>query len=98
MRFSLVMLLLLLTQPSAAQDAHAADAGSVDRWMNELSNWNRWGSDDRLGALNLITPFKRRAAAHLVRDGVTLSLAHVLSADESNDERSAFRHQMFVSP
>src|SRR3972149_3053387 len=32
----------------------------VDRWMTELSNWGRWGPDDQLGALNLITPAKRR--------------------------------------
>src|SRR5262245_20504606 len=46
-----------------------------DRWRTELSNWGRWGKDDELGALNLITPAKRRAAAALVRDGVTVSLA-----------------------
>lgn len=34
-----------------------------DRWLKELSNWGRWGTDDELGALNLITPGKRRAAA-----------------------------------
>ena len=33
------------------------------RWMTELSNWGRWGPDDELGALNLITPAKRLGAA-----------------------------------
>ncbi len=42
----------------------------VDRWMTELSNWGRWGKDDQLGTLNLITPAKRRGAAALVKDGV----------------------------
>ena len=23
-----------------------------DRWMDELSNWGRWGDDDELGAAN----------------------------------------------
>ena len=42
-------------------------------WFDELSNWNRWGDDDRLGTLNHLTPAKRVAAAGLVRDGVSVS-------------------------
>ncbi len=45
------------------------------RWQTELTNWGRWGSDDQMGALNLVTPAKRRAAAALVKEGVTVSLA-----------------------
>jgi kynurenine formamidase len=44
-------------------------------WQTELSNWGRWGANDEMGALNLITPAKRRAAAALVKEGVTISLA-----------------------
>ena len=40
-----------------------------DTWMAELNNWGRWGDDDELGALNLITPGKRVAAAGLVETG-----------------------------
>ena len=29
-------------------------------------NWGRWGADDQMGAVNLITPEKRIAAARLV--------------------------------
>jgi kynurenine formamidase len=50
-------------------------AAEYERWQTSLSNWGRWGRDDELGALNLITPAKRRAAAALVRDGITVSLA-----------------------
>jgi kynurenine formamidase len=50
-------------------------AAEYERWQTSLSNWGRWGKDDELGALNLITPAKRRAAAALVRDGITVSLA-----------------------
>lgn len=42
-------------------------------WFDELSNWGRWGDDDRLGTLNHLTPEKRVAAAGLVRDGVSVS-------------------------
>jgi kynurenine formamidase len=45
------------------------------RWLQESSNWHRWGKDDELGTLNLITPAKRKQAAALVKDGVTVSLA-----------------------
>ena len=34
--------------------------------MRTLSNWGRWGKDDELGTINLITPEKRAAAARLV--------------------------------
>src|SRR4029078_7216613 len=35
----------------------------------------RWGKDDQIGALNLITSSKRKQAAALVKDGVSVSLA-----------------------
>src|SRR5262244_1408611 len=40
-----------------------------ERWQTELSNWGRWGKDDELGTLNLITPAKRKQAAALVKMG-----------------------------
>ena len=46
-----------------------------DQWLTELSNWGRWGPDDELGTLNLITPAKRVEAASLVTEGFSVSLA-----------------------
>ena len=43
--------------------------------MAELSNWGRWGPEDELGTLNLITDAKRVEAAALVRTGRTVSLS-----------------------
>jgi len=34
-------------------------------WMTTLSNWGRWGPEDELGTLNLITPEKRVQAGRL---------------------------------
>ena len=48
----------------------------LDELLSSISNWGRWGKDDQLGALNLITPEKRRQAAQLVKEGVSVSLAH----------------------
>ena len=56
-----------------------------DRWLTELSNWGRWGKDDEMGTLNLITPAKRKAAAALVREGVTVSLATIAQTERAVD-------------
>ncbi len=45
------------------------------RWQTELSNWGRWGKDDELGTLNLITQAKRKQALALAREGFSVSLA-----------------------
>jgi kynurenine formamidase len=56
--------------------------------MKELSNWGRWGPDDELGASNLITPAKRKQAAALVKEGLTISLAHDVIQEEAADAGS----------
>jgi kynurenine formamidase len=60
-------------------------AAEYHRAMDELSNWGRWGPDDELGAANLITPDKRRAAAALVTEGISVSLAHDVAQEEALD-------------
>jgi two-component system sensor histidine kinase SenX3 len=42
-------------------------------WFDQLSNWDRWGPDDRLGTLNHVTPQHRVAAAQLVQVGESVS-------------------------
>ena len=42
-------------------------------WFDALSNWGRWGDDDRLGTLNHLTAAKRVSAAGLVQEGVSVS-------------------------
>lgn len=39
------------------------------------SNWGRWGPDDELGTLNLVTPEMVKQSATLVRRGVPISMA-----------------------
>jgi len=55
------------------------------RAMEELSNWGRWGADDELGAANFITPEKRKAAAALVTEGTSISLAHDVIEEDAVD-------------
>lgn len=42
-------------------------------WFDQLSNWGRWGDDDRLGTLNHLTPEKRVSASRLVQEGLSVS-------------------------
>jgi hypothetical protein len=56
-----------------------------ERWQKELSNWGRWGKNDELGTLNLITPAKRRQAASLVKKGFSVSLARDASTVKEID-------------
>ena len=80
--------LLLFSWPliSQAQVATALISQTqFERWQDELSNWGRWGPDDELGTLNLITSEKRRQAATLVRSGVTVSLARTAQTEASVD-------------
>lgn len=51
-----------------------ADVNDFRRIAREVSNWGRWGSDDELGTLNLITEDKVRHAASLVRSGKVFPL------------------------
>jgi len=40
----------------------------------KLSNWNKWGADDRIGTLNFVTPEDVAAAARLIRAGKIFAL------------------------
>jgi hypothetical protein len=47
----------------------------VDSYLRDRRNWGRWGHDDQVGAVNLVTAEKRVRAAGLVRSGRAVSLA-----------------------
>src|SRR5437868_5679124 len=78
-------------QPSVQQKLTKAD---VDRLMNELSNWGRWGKEDQLGAVNLITPAKRKQALTLVKEGVSVSLARETNTETAEDNPQPYEHSM----
>ena len=74
------------------ESASEVSRAEFDAWMAEISNWGRWGDDDQLGTLNLITPEKSKAAAALVRDGVTVSMALDLNTVQDELNANPFRH------
>jgi kynurenine formamidase len=58
----------------------------VLEYFDRLSNWGRWGDDDVLGTLNLITDEKRVQASHLVKRGVTVSCSWDLDTNLQADD------------
>ncbi len=76
-------------QPASAPRHAPATKADADRWMTELSNWGRWGKDDQLGALNLITADKRRQAMALAKAGIVLSLERPIVPSKAPEETKA---------
>ncbi|WP_267293772.1 cyclase family protein [Mycobacterium hackensackense] len=58
------------------------------RVADDVRNWGRWGDDDELGTLNLITADKVAEAASLVRRGKVISLGGDFG---SNGPQGAFK-------
>jgi len=87
-----------LVSAGATQDAkHKMTKEDVDRLMAEVSNWGRWGKDDQLGAVNLITEAKRKQAAALVKEGFSVSLARDTEKEKADDNPSPYEHTMTLS-
>ena len=75
-------------------DERMETAADVERAMRELSNQGRWGEDDEIGAANFITPEKRRQAASLVQEGLSVSLAHDIVEEETVDGPTHLRREV----
>lgn len=65
--------------------------------FESLSNWGRWGDDDRLGTLNFVTPEVTRAAMGVVRSGRAVSLARTITPKYAPDNTKPPLHFMIVS-
>ena len=78
----------------AAVDVPNLTKADLDKWMTQVSNAGRWGKDDQMGTVNLITAAKRKKAAALVREGVAISLAHDVIMEKTPDNGSPFIHTM----
>jgi len=73
------------------------DAAKVTALVEKLSNWGRWGADDQLGTLNLITPDVRVQAARQVREGISVSMAHNADKRLSIYNSSPYSHNMMAT-
>jgi len=92
---STVALVLVVSIAAQGQVARAPrNAAEFDELFRQVSNWGRWGKDDQLGSANLVTEAKRRQAAALVKNGVSVSLAHNAITEKAADNPSPFEHTM----
>ena len=67
---------------------HIPSEEEVLGYMTSLSNWGRWGPDDQLGTLNLITPAKRAQAASLVKEGISVTCSRLIVPEIAPDVTS----------
>jgi kynurenine formamidase len=70
------------------------NAEEFDQLFQQVKNWGRWGADDQLGSVNLITAAKRKQALSLAKTGQTVSLVHNPLTDKADDNTSPFEHTM----
>jgi len=79
--------------PNGSSDRDVTSA-QYEQWKLELSNWGRWGPDDEIGALNLITPEKILEAVALVQEGFSVSLAVDANTVQAVDNANPYEHEM----
>jgi kynurenine formamidase len=83
---------LALSSKASAVEPPNMTTADVDRMMTELSNWGRWGKDDQMGTVNLVTAAKRKHAVSLAREGTVVSLSHAQSTVEAPDNKQPLTH------
>jgi len=87
---------LAVPTASSAQPIPEVSTAEFDQWMEDISNWGRWGDDDELGTLNLITDATRLAATQLVREGVSVSMALELNTQPDSINTRPFEQTLTV--
>src|SRR6186997_1842785 len=70
------------------------NAEEFDQLFQQVKNWGRWGAEDQLGSVNLITPAKRKQALSLAKTGQTVSLVHNPITDKADDNNNPWEHTM----
>src|SRR4026209_23043 len=92
---STVALVLVVSIAAQGQVARAPrNAAEFAELFRQVSNWGRWGKDDQLGSANLVTAAKRKQAVALVKDAITVSLAHNAITEKADDNSNPFEHTM----
>ncbi|MGI5129825.1 cyclase family protein [Pseudonocardia sp. CA-107938] len=61
--------------------ANGPTEDELRRLFAEICNWGRWGAEDELGTINLITPAVRARAAATVTEGLCVSCARAVELD-----------------
>ena len=82
--------------PKTAAPRHLSKS-EFDTLFTQLSNWGRWGKDDQLGTVNLITPQLRLQAVREVRSGISVSLARPIATTPSVDNATPLKDVVTVN-
>ena len=80
--------------PGPAAARFPRNLAEFDQMFTQISNWGRWGKDDELGSANLVTDAKRKQAVALVKNGISVSLAHNPLTEMADDNPRPFEHKM----
>ena len=79
-----------MTDPRMTTEQTGLTTAGIEAYLTSLSNWGRWGDDDRIGTLNLITAEVRVAAASIIRTGRAVSLSRPIDALDPDPLASGF--------
>jgi hypothetical protein len=63
-------------------------------YLKEDRNWGRWGNDDQMGAVNMVTNEKRLAAAQLIKTGRAVSLSREFPKTPAPNNPTPAQHFM----
>ena len=63
-------------------------------YLKEDRNWGRWGDDDQVGAVNMVTPEKRLAAAAAIKSGRAVSLSREFPKTPAPNNPNPAHHYM----
>lgn len=93
---ALAMFFSSATVSTQAPPANAPrmSAAEFEQLFKTNNNWGRWGKNDKLGTMNLITNAKRKQAAALVKSGIAVSIAHDLSSEAALDNPNPMKLAM----
>ena len=94
MRKITLLCLIVFGTVNLFAEHHEVSRNQFDQWMVYISNWGRWGPEDELGTLNLITPQKRKESASLVKEGVSISMALELNTVSDELNTNPFVHEL----
>ena len=70
------------------------DKNEILSYLRDDNNWGRWGDDDQIGAVNMVTPEKRVAAAQLIKTGEAISLSREFPKNPAPDNPTPAHHFM----
>src|SRR4029078_5119156 len=79
-----------MTNPRTNTEETGLTTAGIEAYLTSLSNWGRWGDDDRIGTLNLITDEVSVPAASAIRPARAVSLSRPSDALDPDPLGSGF--------